>query len=424
MLVPPSAPFDRSTQVPTSVGLPPGASTDEAPHSSLMRLRARLQHDWWAGAGWLRVNSFQPAWVPARWRHPLTGYVAAGLVQGLAILLTLLLLAAFHSFAFPGMLALLGGVGVALAFGAGPSLLAVLVGAVLLWVIVLPPKFSWTLSREGDTLALALWVTVGLTMSLLASRAEHARRAAQAATRQRDAFLSMASHELRTPLTTIQGHVQLLARHLDRAEAGTSSVGELATSGRRTVVGIDKGTRRMGRLVSDMLDVSRIQAGKLELRLAPCDLAAVVREVVEERRQQQPDRDIRLELPAAPVPVLADADRIDAVVTNYLTNALKYAAEDQPIEVALHVQEETARVSVRDRGPGLPLEEQKRVWEQFYRVSSIGAVSGSSFGLGLGLYICRTFVELHRGGQVGVESEIGHGSTFWFTLPLLPATDR
>ena len=111
--------------------------------------------------------------------------------------------------------------------------------------------------------------------------------------------------------------------------------------------------------------------------------------------------------------------RIPWVVTNYLTNALKYAPAEQPVVVGLDVSGHEAQVWVRDQGPGLPLEEQAQVWERFHQVKGIEIQSDVGVGLGLGLYICRTIIERHQ-GRVGVESAPGQGSIFWFTLPLAP----
>jgi signal transduction histidine kinase len=171
------------------------------------------------------------------------------------------------------------------------------------------------------------------------------------------------------------------------------------------------------RLVSDLIDTSRIQAGKLELRIAPADLNELVREAVEEQRQIAPTRTIHLqEADASPLLVLVDAERIGQVVTNYLSNALKYSAAEQAVVVCVAVTDTEARVAVRDRGVGLDEEEQARVWERFYRAPGVQVQSGSGTGLGLGLYICQTIIGEH-GGRVGVESARGRGSTFWFTLP-------
>jgi signal transduction histidine kinase len=154
------------------------------------------------------------------------------------------------------------------------------------------------------------------------------------------------------------------------------------------------------------------------MHVAPCDVGAILRDVVDEQRQLAPDRRIVLAGPPdVQAPVIADVDRIGQVVTNYLTNALKYSAEESPVMAGLDVSATAARVWVLDAGPGIPPEEQEQIWERFYRVPGISYQSGSGIGLGMGLYISRTIVERHQ-GRVGVESSPGAGSTFWFTLPL------
>jgi signal transduction histidine kinase len=105
------------------------------------------------------------------------------------------------------------------------------------------------------------------------------------------------------------------------------------------------------------------------------------------------------------------------VVTNYVTNALKYSQGDQPVAIQVARDGAWARVSVEDHGPGLPAPEQERIWERFYQAEGLRVQSGSRAGLGLGLHICKTIVEGHE-GAVGVKSAVGAGSTFWFTLPL------
>ena len=135
-----------------------------------------------------------------------------------------------------------------------------------------------------------------------------------------------------------------------------------------------------------------------------------------------PERTITLQTPAdgAPVPVEADADRIGQVVTNYLTNALKYAPPDRPVDVSVAARRGRARVAVRDAGPGIAKAERARVWELFHRAPGVEARDGTAGlegSLGLGLYISKAIVQAH-GGRVGVASQVGEGSTFWFTLPL------
>ena len=241
------------------------------------------------------------------------------------------------------------------------------------------------------------------------------------ANRRMEEFLGIASHELRTPLASLLGNLQLLQRRLARARAAGKAAEDLASQLHMVDTLLEPMSRqgkRLNRIVGDMVNISRVQSGKLELHLQPCDLAAIVREFVEDQRQAEPERTINLTLPGdAQVPIVADADRIGQVVTNYLTNALKYSREDQPVEVLLQVDGDMARVSVRDEGPGLPPKEQARIWDLFHRAPGVYVQSGSGIGLGLGLHICKSIIERH-GGHVGVDSIHGQGSTFWFTLPL------
>ncbi len=242
------------------------------------------------------------------------------------------------------------------------------------------------------------------------------------ANRQMDAFLGIASHELKTPLTSIVLGLQVAARRVQKLpihEAITrSEVDSRLGTVSETLARTNRQAQRLDRLVNDLLDTSRIQAGRLELRMGPADLGAIVREAVEEQREVAPSRGIRLCLPDVPIPpISADAERIGQVVTNYLSNALKYSLEDRPVEVGLERIGPSARVWVRDEGPGLPPEEQKYIWERFYRARGVEVQSGAGVGLGLGLHICRTIIERHQ-GQVGVQSAPGQGSTFWFMLPV------
>jgi signal transduction histidine kinase len=172
-----------------------------------------------------------------------------------------------------------------------------------------------------------------------------------------------------------------------------------------------------------MLEVSRIQSDRIALRPSDCDLETIVREAVEAQQLAWPDRTIELHLPdQTAVSLQADADRIGQVVANYLTNALKYSAADQPIEVHLRVANAEAELRVRDHGPGLSEAEQAHIWERFHRVPGIEVQDGSGAGLGLGLYISRTIIERHQ-GRFGIESTPGQGSAFWFTLPLPASGD-
>ena len=254
------------------------------------------------------------------------------------------------------------------------------------------------------------------------AKAQANELALREANRRMDEFLGVVGHELRTPLTAINGNIQLAERQLKKSINDDGTYADDLASKLELVQNLlgraGRQVKLQNRLVGDLLDVSSIQANKIAQKLEPCDLASIVREAVQNQSQMIPTRIIRLQIPAeATVPVVADLDRIGQVITNYLSNALKYSPADQPVEVSLAVEGKMARVSVRDEGPGLSAEEQQSIWERFYQVERIKVQSGSAGGLGLGLHICRTIIEQHQ-GQVGVQSAPGGGSNFWFTLPL------
>lgn len=170
--------------------------------------------------------------------------------------------------------------------------------------------------------------------------------------------------------------------------------------------------RRLARLVEDLMDLTRLDLAQLEIRPLALDLREIVREAVEVFRRGNP-APIQLDLPRTPVMVSADAARIEQVLFNFLENAVRYSDDGAAVEVGLTAAPGSpcARVFVRDQGPGLPPDEQGRVFERFAR----GSTAEGKSGLGIGLYLCRTLVERH-GGRVGVESRPGAGATFWFEL--------
>lgn len=245
--------------------------------------------------------------------------------------------------------------------------------------------------------------------------------ASREATRRMELFIAMASHEFRTPLTVIKGYLQfaqqLLGPRLPSGEIPAPINRTLVTACEALTLASGAAARMSG-LLDDFLQVSRAQAGKLLVRPQRCDLGGIVRASVDELRQMNSTRQVCLRIPAnRPAYVNADPERIGQVVTNYLTNALNFSPEDQPVDVRVHVRRHIARVSVRDRGPGLPAADKKRIWERFYQAPGVERQAGTDAGLGLGLYVCRMIIEQH-GGRVGVESTVGQGATFWFTLPL------
>lgn len=269
----------------------------------------------------------------------------------------------------------------------------------------------------------------------LAHEREEARANALAlveTTRRMDEFLSIAAHELKTPVTNSMLTVTLASVMLKRfiADSVVSQTAQdalMADTLRPLLKLLERTSNHMdqlSRLVVDLLDISRIRDGKLEMRVGACNLADLVRDVVEEQRQLAPGRAIRLRLPAASrraPSVRADTDRIRQVVANYLSNALKYSRDGRQVNVEVRTDDEWARVSVRDHGPGVPRAEQRRVWECCYRVEGTQVLSGTSVGLGLGLYISRSIIEQHN-GRVGLRSTEGQGAAFWFALPLVTSS--
>ncbi|MBV9229337.1 MAG: PAS domain-containing sensor histidine kinase [Chloroflexi bacterium] len=238
------------------------------------------------------------------------------------------------------------------------------------------------------------------------------------AERRKQEFLSMVSHELKTPLTIIVGFLEL-ARLCVQRLSGTPSTetNDLLNTLETMLQQAQQQAELETRLVRELLDMSRMEMQKFEISLQVHNLVTIVQQVVANQQQVAPTRRLELVLPLQGlVLVEADAHRIEQVLTNYLTNAFKYSSPEQPVRVEMSVEGVMARVSVRDRGPGLTVEQQQRVWDRFYQVENVSHQGGDG-GLGLGLYIARTIIAQHQ-GQVGVESCPGQGSTFWFILPL------
>jgi len=239
----------------------------------------------------------------------------------------------------------------------------------------------------------------------------------KAAERRKQEFLRMVSHELRTPLAAILGLIELALLHIKRhptslAPEAEGLLGQIEQQLRLACGQVDIETR----LVEDLLEVSQLEMHQFTLSLHQENLVTIVQETVVSHQAAR-TRDIELVLPPAEVvPMIADAGRIGQVLTNYLTNAFKFAPIEQVIAVRLEVEAGSARVAVRDQGPGLTPEQQQRVWERFYQVAAPGH-QGLDGGLGLGLAIAKAIIEQHH-GQVGIESAPGQGATFWFTLPL------
>ncbi len=235
---------------------------------------------------------------------------------------------------------------------------------------------------------------------------EQQNRAIQEANRLKSEFVSMVSHELRTPLTSIQGYAELL---LD----GEGIAGEP----RESLAIVKKNADRLLGLINDLLDLSRMEAGRIDLHRTSLDLARLIREVagslrplIEAKRQR-----LRLDLGDALPAVWADGDRVTQILTNLISNANKYTPAEGSITVVARREDGFLRVDVSDTGIGLSPEDQAQLFTRFFRARDPSPQAAG--GTGLGLVITRLLVELH-GGQITVSSAPGQGSTFTFSLPV------
>lgn len=222
--------------------------------------------------------------------------------------------------------------------------------------------------------------------------------------RRKDDFLSIASHELKTPLTTIKGLVQVMQKIVP-PEVGDKFKSILNKTG----VYID----RLNSLISELLDVSRIQTGNIELHKEPFEFDKTVHEAVEAIQAATITHNIIIK-GETKLEVVGDESHIIQVINNLLSNAIKYAPDSNEVLIHLSRVSNYVKLSVTDKGMGISLDDQKKIFDRFYRV---GEIQQRFPGMGIGLYICAEIIKNH-GGSLWVDSEIGKGSTFNFTLPL------
>jgi signal transduction histidine kinase len=224
-------------------------------------------------------------------------------------------------------------------------------------------------------------------------------------------FVSNVSHELRTPLTSIKGSVDNMLDGL---------TGPLNEKQIRYLVRIKSNSDRLSRLINDLLDLSKIEAGRIDVRPATLLMNALAEEIAEHLKPLAAEKRIGIEV-AAPDPqvtVWADRDKVTQVLTNLIGNAVKFTPHDGKITIAIvRNGNEWVQISVADTGPGIVAEEADRIFTKFYQIADTDKQRPK--GSGLGLAISKALVEMH-GGKIWVESELGRGSTFSFTLPARP----
>src|SRR4029077_9992065 len=234
-----------------------------------------------------------------------------------------------------------------------------------------------------------------------------ARRKVEDLSRLKDEFLSIASHELRTPVTSIKGYTQL-AKTLIREN-------DLRTSEEYLDIALDQ-IDRMSRLILELLDVPRIEPGRLEIRREPIPWTTFVSDVVHRHHTALSERRFQAHLPVGHKRVLGDRDRLEQVLGNLMENAVKYSPDGSEILVSVEDRGDQLVTSVADRGIGIPTDELGQVFERFYRGRQVSSTNYG--GLGLGLYITKQIVERHN-GTICVGSKERAGTTFFFSLPVV-----
>ena len=224
---------------------------------------------------------------------------------------------------------------------------------------------------------------------------------------KKDEFLSIASHELKTPLTSMHGYVQLLNRSLKD---------EPHSKAYKYMNRVEGQLNKLSTLVADLLDISKIDNGKLYVDHQFFDLDAVIDTVVDTMHQTQEKRILNIERTGEKleIPIFGDEMRIEQVLINFMSNAIKYGPDSDHIIIHTEKDDKEVKVSVQDFGIGVPPQNQAPIFDKFYRVEE---TSVRFQGLGLGLYICAEIIRQHE-GQYGMTSKAGEGTTFYFTLPL------
>jgi len=224
------------------------------------------------------------------------------------------------------------------------------------------------------------------------------------AERKKDEFISIASHELKTPLTSVKGYVQLLERSIQKGDAET-----VKKHLKKAQVQLEK----LNNLIADLLDISKIESGKLKFNKQNFAIDYLIENVIEVMHQSNPEFKI-IKKGMANCEVFADEMRIEQVIVNFLTNAMKYSPGTDEIYITINVANDQLYIAVKDNGIGMLPEQQECVFDKFYRVEE---TSQRFQGLGIGLYISSEIVKRHD-GEIGVKSTYGQGSEFYFMIPI------
>ncbi len=223
------------------------------------------------------------------------------------------------------------------------------------------------------------------------------------AERKKDEFISIASHELKTPMTSIKGYIQLLERSLDKDDKEAIRI---------RLHKVQNQIEKLNLLIADLLDISKIESGKLKFNKKVFAFNDLLEHIIEVMQQSNPQVKI-LKKGEFNSNIYADEMRIEQVIINFITNAIKYAPDGEEIHITTEMRGEEVYFSVRDFGIGMSEEHQQKVFEKFYRIEE---TSERFQGLGIGLYICQEIIERHD-GMIGANSILNEGSEFYFQIP-------
>jgi two-component system phosphate regulon sensor histidine kinase PhoR len=246
--------------------------------------------------------------------------------------------------------------------------------------------------------------------------------------RLKDDFVSVVSHELRTPLTAIKGYTQHLVRRIERRlrkirETTNLPVSELAeTHDLHSLAIIQSQTEHLERLVSDLLDLSQVQWGQIQLHYEAFQMSDLLNDMVRSVQASAEQHILTLEIQAPETSVIADRTRLEQVIGNILDNAIKYSPHGGQVNIRLQGQSNSIyHISIKDQGMGVNPEHFEHIFERFYRVHN--TASHHYAGIGLGLYVAKAIIHRH-GGHIWLENNQGTGSTFHFTVPAVPSTEK
>lgn len=288
--------------------------------------------------------------------------------------------------------------------GRWPGIASALLAAVAIAVIFIPDGSIRVAPGLGEGIYVGAFLGVSLVVSNTAEALHRARQAAENRVQARSEVLGVVAHDLRNPISAIVSSTELLLE-VDLPEQQRRGLLEVC----------QRAAKRMNRLVGDLLDATQVQAGHLSLQLSDVDVAALLHEVETAWRNAANEKSLTLEVvdPPAALVVRADQDRVMQAIGNLIGNAVKFTEPGGRITVSAKPVHDVVELRVQDTGPGIPAEAIPHLFERFWQGDS-----ADRRGIGLGLAIAKGIVEAH-GGRINVESELGRGTSFTFTLPML-----